>query len=398
MEIEIRQLTVEEMPESLRLSQFAFQYTLTPEAAEEKLKQLKAEDFWGYFVNGRLAAKMAVYPMKTWLNGIRLEMGGVASVATWPEYRRQGMVGKLLRQGLETMRASGRTVSFLNPFSFSFYRKYGWETYTDYKKYSLETAQLPKFADPGGYMETTADTELLNRIYEAYAVRYNGMLVRDEAWWKQKLFAGKPGTAAVYYDAEGSPAGYVYYRIANFEMTVHDIAFLDEGARRGLWRFIANHDSMIRSVTLKAPIDDPLPFLLDDPKIKQEIITYFMARIVDAEALLRQYPFAQGAKRRLMLEIEDAHAPWNDGLFEVRIDEAGSAAVERHEKGTHDPKEGSGAEKRLACGIGTLTAMLFGYRKPLQLHALGRLCGSGEAAAELEAALPARTTYLADFF
>lgn len=400
-EIAIRRLKSEEMTESLRLSQFAFQYSLTPEQVEERLKHFKAEHVWGYFINGRLAAKMAVYPMRTWLNGKRVEMGGVASVATWPEYRRQGMVGKLLRRGLEAMRENGQLVSFLHPFSFSFYRKFGWELYIEYKTYTLETSRLPAFADPGGHMETTSDIALLNRIYEAYAVGYNGMLMRDEAWWRRNLFESKPGIAAVYYNGEGVPAGYVYYQVRNFEMTVHDMAFLDEQARKGLWRFLANHDSMMKSVVMKAPVDDPLPFMLDDPKIKQEIVPYFMARIVDVQALLLQYPFVPGAKRQLLLEINDAHAAWNDGVFAVQIDEAGKASVERLEKGNLSSEAalaGGGETKRIACGIGTLSAMLMGYMRPARLHALGRLNGSAEDVAIWEASLPVRTTFLADYF
>ncbi len=52
-------------------------------------------------------------------------MGGVAGVATYPEYRRSGYVKELLQHSLQTMKKDGYTVSMLHPFAVSFYRKYG---------------------------------------------------------------------------------------------------------------------------------------------------------------------------------------------------------------------------------------------------------------------------------
>ncbi len=54
-------------------------------------------------------------------------MGGVAGVATYPEYRRSGYVKELLQHSLQTMKKDGYTVSMLHPFAVAFYRKYGWE-------------------------------------------------------------------------------------------------------------------------------------------------------------------------------------------------------------------------------------------------------------------------------
>ncbi|TKH33755.1 GNAT family N-acetyltransferase, partial [Paenibacillus polymyxa] len=40
-----------------------------------------------------------------------------------------GMVSRLLTHALEEMKTAGQSLSFLHPFSFAFYRKFGWETY-----------------------------------------------------------------------------------------------------------------------------------------------------------------------------------------------------------------------------------------------------------------------------
>lgn len=90
------------------------------------------------------------------------------------------------------MKEQGQTLSFLHPFQFAFYRKFGWETYTDYMKYEIPTAMLPKLPlQTGSIVRVDEQIPLLNGIYRSYAVRYNGTLDRDEQWWKRRIFASK---------------------------------------------------------------------------------------------------------------------------------------------------------------------------------------------------------------
>jgi len=391
---QIRTLKPEELDDSITLSSFAFQYEVTPEEREERKRRMNPDRLWGYFVDGRLAAKMQIHDMQSYIQGKALRMGGVAGVATWPEYRRQGMVARLIARGLQAMKEDGQTLSCLHPFSVAFYRKYGWELYTDYKKYSLVTAQLPKENDTAGRVGRAGlDWELFNRVYDRYARQYNGTLVRDESWWRHSVFRQKKGEAAVYYGEDGDPRGYVLYNVKNRLMDIQELVFLDDSARRGLWRFIANHDSMCDKVTLTAPADDDLPYLLPDPRIGQETVPYFMARIVDFPAFVGHYTFAAtGEEQQLYVRIADPTAPWNDGLFRLHIGPAGEATAERM---AAEPPAGEG---EVRCGIGTMTAMLMGYKRPSALQRAGLLDGDEAAAERWERVVPRSVTYLLDYF
>ncbi|WP_135555480.1 GNAT family N-acetyltransferase [Paenibacillus cymbidii] len=397
--IDIRQLRREEVAEALRLSEFAFQYELTDEERARRVETTNPEQVWACFVDGALAAKLSLLPLHTWLHGKPFALGGVASVATWPEFRRQGLVARLLKLALERMKAGGQTLSFLHPFEFGFYRKYGWETYVDIKSYTIEAAQLPTFAAVPGKMRRTDDWRELREVYAAYAADYNGAIARDERWWTDRIFARKKGFSAVYDNEAGQARGYVRYLVRDSVMTVHELVHLDEEARRGLWRFIANHDSMLRKVELKAPSDDDLPFLLADPRIKQEVEPYFMARVVDAEALLRLFPFAPAAAGgTLRLRLRDEFALWNDGAYEVAFGAGpgGEARVTR--PAAADAEAAGSGDDAAACDIQTLASLLMGYKRPAELARIGRLAASEAAVALLEAALPRRTTYLPDYF
>ena len=394
--MEIRQLGAEHFEERMALSQFAFQYTLTPEQLEERRARFRPEREWGVFEGGRLLAAMTLLPLEIWVNGRKMAMGGVASVATWPEARRKGCVAGLLRNGLTTMREAGQTVSMLHPFSFPFYRRYGWEMTIERKAYTLEPRHFPPRTEVPGRVERAAkDAGLLDGVYETFASRYTGMLVRTPDWWERRVFS-KPGLAAVYYNGDGKPEGYLLYEVKERTMTVHEWVCVSEEARLGLWRYAADHDSMADRLTMTVPADDPLPFLLPDPRIKQELQPYFMSRIVDVEGFLAQYPFEPGeGEDEVILAVEDEHAPWNHGVFRLRIDAAGGVRAERV---SENLQAGSADEAELACSIQTLTALLLGGRPASLLHETGRLRGSRETALRLGRRIPARTSYLADFF
>lgn len=396
---EIRQLTDEERDASIDLQKFAFQFELTPEERERRKSYQRVQEHWGYFKDGKLASIMRLIPLEIFLQGTTLAMGGIAGVATWPEYRRQGQVGKLLQHSLQVMKDAGQSVSMLHPFSFAFYRRYGWETFIEYKKCTLLPDQLPATERVAGTMrrldDPLAQWKVLDDIYEPYARQYNGMLKRGPEWWNHLLQSRKSGIAAVYYNEHDQAQGYLLYEVKNRRLDVKEFVALNMEAWHGLWYFIRNHDSMIEQVEIILPIDDPLTSLIDNPRIKQEIIPYFMARVVDMESFLRQFPFSISHDVQMpvqfSLTITDRYADWNNGHYLIEIDAQGNKVVNKR-------KDSVAEYEGIVCDITTFSSMVFGYRKPSVLHAIGKIRGSAEEIAKWDRLLDWQTPYLADFF
>jgi predicted acetyltransferase len=393
----IRRLTDNDWESSMSLSQFAFQYKLSDEEIAKRKEQTPMDQQWGYIVNGNLAAKMTILPLRTWISGKLYPMGGLAGVATWPEYRRQGMVGQLLRHALQYMKDQGQTVSFLHPFQFAFYRKYGWEHCMDYKTYDIPVAMLKMTDTKLGQGKRVVRygreaKPMLNEIYSAWASRYNGTLERSRDWWEYRVFDRKQGQIAVLTDeASGQPEGYILYEVKNRTMTIHEMACLNEAARQGLWSFVSNHDSMVNNIILSSvPANDTLTYWLANPRVKQEVVPYFMARIVDVEGFIEQYAFEPSEREdTFWIHVTDEHASWNEGSYQLVIRQDGEG---------HAAKMSPPSTALLSCDIQTLTAMLMGHMSPRQLHEAGRLQGNMGAIERLEARISRRTTYLPDFF
>ncbi|MDO3413391.1 GNAT family N-acetyltransferase [Saccharibacillus sp. CPCC 101409] len=395
--MEIRRITEQEFESSLELSQYAFLYKIGEREKELRRLNFADEPVWGVFEENELCAQLMLLPFEVYIHGRRIEMGGIASVSTWPEKRRQGMVSELLRRALEEMKDHGQLLSYLHPFSVSFYRKYGWELFTDYRKYSIPVDKLPSRQEvPGRVVRGIRDIDVMKTVYDQAITKYNGPLTRSGTWWEQRVLGPAPYTA-VYYSASNEPQGYVLYAIEDGRWITREMFWLNEEARQGLWTFIGNHDSRIKEVRWNAPADDPLSLLLDDPLVKQEAEPYFMARIVDAAAFVSSYPFvATGEEKQAWtLRIEDRDAPWNAGFWNLTVQPGGQASLESL------PLPSGGDEELVAdicIDIGILTSMLLGYRRPVLLQAYGLIETSPQIAAVLERLIPYGTCFLADHF
>lgn len=387
----IRQLSEADYDAIFELSQFAFQYKLSAEELEKKKQEANRHVIWGWMEQERLAAKVHLIPLACYIHGKIFEMGGISSVATWPEYRRKGMVQRLLKHALEYMRRNGQLISFLHPFYFPFYRKYGWEhCFTD-KHYIIPMERLKRKWDGTGYVERSKeDIPLLHTIYTDYAQAFNGMMIRDRTWWEQRVLRENV-QIAVAYNEEKQPEGYIIYDVKKEVMNVKEIAYTTINGWKLLLQFIANHDSMAKKVEMIVPESDKLFFLLDEPRFEQKVTPYFMARIVDVFAFLKEYPFAAcGQSFTLKLNIEDAFLPDNSGIYYLEHTGEKTNVTFKQEKVP--------TTETIYCTVQQLAATLIGNNRPNEMTRLGLINGNKEDIYKLDMLIPNKQPYLMDFF
>lgn len=377
--------------EAIQLSMYAFQYELTPEQLESRLEDLDSQTILGIFDDQQLAAKLHIRPFNIFQHGRKLAMAGVAGVSTYPEFRRLGYVKELMAASLRAMKEQGQTVSMLHPFSIDFYRKYGWELFTDYMRVTMNRSQLTiKNAGHGnGMIKRFAKGEynkILNDVYETYTNQYSGMMQRTKTWWNKNII--KNQTAAVYYSNEGNPEGYILYSIEKNKMEVEEFIVLNQEARAELWQFICQHDSMIEKLEMNLNIDEPLLFTMHNPNVKIEKKPYFMARIVDVEQYMSHFPFIVDDNQKTTIHIDDSFAEWNNGIYEIE-----SGKVKKVFNKSLD-----NTDLLLSMSINSLTALLFGYMSAETLWHIGKIKGEKKKVEQLDSLIPKQTTYFPDFF
>ncbi|MFZ7759012.1 GNAT family N-acetyltransferase [Bacillus thuringiensis] len=381
------QLKEDKFREALRLSEYAFQYKVDEERLQQQLTKMKeSHEIYGIMEGEDLAAKLHLIPFHIYIGKEKFKMGGVAGVATYPEYRRSGYVKELLQHSLQIMKKDGYTVSMLHPFAVSFYRKYGWELCANLVTCHMTKSDLVMKKQVNGTVKRfnkENHPEEVEKLYEVFAERFSGMLVREKNWWLQAVYDDL--TLAIYYDENKKAAGYMLYKIENYKMTVEEFVPLHNEARNGLWNFICQHDSMIKELEMTVSETEPLLYSLQEPRVKTEIKPYFMGRIVDVEQFLKQYELSwNNVQQEVILHITDAFAPWNN--VTVRLANHEITIVEET------------MEKGIKLDITALSAIMLGYKRPLELNELELISGSDEAIRSFENLVPVRKPFIYDFF
>ncbi|PFY13108.1 GNAT family N-acetyltransferase [Bacillus toyonensis] len=381
------QLQEDKFREALRLSEYAFQYKVNEERLQQQITRMKeSHKIYGIMEGEDLAAKLHLIPFHIYIGKETFKMGGVAGVATYPEYRRSGYVKELLQHSLQTMKKDGYTVSMLHPFSVSFYRKYGWELCADLLVCHMTKSDLVMKKQVNGTVKRfnkENHPEEVEKLYETFAERVSGMLVREKNWWLQVVYDDL--ALAIYYDENKTAAGYMLYKIENYKMTVEEFVPLHNEARNGLWNFICQHDSMIKELEMTVSENEPLLYTLQEPRVKTEVKPYFMGRIVDVEQFLKQYEFNwNDVQQEVILHITDSFAPWNNVV--VRLANHELTIVEE------------ATEKGIKLDINALSTIMFGYKRPLELNELELISGSEEAMRSFENLVPVRKPFIYDFF
>ncbi|WBL15962.1 GNAT family N-acetyltransferase [Sutcliffiella sp. NC1] len=377
----VRKINEDKYKEAIQLSEYAFQYKVPIDEIEKRIERMKKNHIlYGILEEDVLVAKLHLLPFEIHLGEQQWKMGGIAGVATYPEYRRKGYVKELLTHSLHVMKEEGYTVSMLHPFSIPFYRKYGWEVLSNRFKCTLtksDLVMLPTDTNTGKikrYRDVSDFTDL-STVYDQYASTFSGMLVRSKDWWEQ-ITEGLH--AAIYYE-DIVPTGYLLYSIKDSKMEVEEFVALDKGARNGLWNFICQHDSMVNTLEIITNERDPLIYSLVNPNIKMEVSPYFMTRIVNVEAFIKQYKFNK-SRESVKIKITDTFAPWNEQTFLIG-----------EEKSSNHSEE-------MEMTINTFSALTFGYKRPRELYEAGFITGKKEQIEKLEDLIPIQQTYFYDFF
>ncbi|AUM91532.1 GNAT family N-acetyltransferase [Clostridium botulinum] len=398
-QLKIEKVKLEDLEQYNQLLRYVFQVTHRDlqnigweekEIIRAKSPILEQADVLGWFDGDKLVSHVSVYPFQVRIFNKTYDMGGLTGVGTYPEYSNQGLMHKLLYKALENMRKRNQSISYLYPYSIPYYRRKGWEIISDKITFEINDYQLPKNKQvPGGVERVDVESEQIKKAYERFALQTHGAMLRNDlAWNEYYRWDSDDLMAAVYYNDERQPNAYLLYWIADDIFHIKDMIFVNEEARSGLWNFISAHFSMISKVIGNTYTDEPLAFLLEDGDIEETISPYYMARIVDLEQFIAQYPFRPDtADREWTFILDDPLLSWNQGIFTLRITSEGIGEVIRTSKRSSDKID-----------IQTMTTMLLGYKRPDYLHKIGRISCGPETIDMLEDAIEQQTPYFSDYF
>ncbi len=299
--------------------------------------------------------------------GKEISCGAVGGVGTEPEYRRGGLVREIFTEMAAECVRREIPLTILHPFSFAYYRAFGFERIADHRVLEFPITALnfvPRYPDLIHCTDDTHNAEL-TAVYSAFAADHRHLLFKREP----HHFPTADGKKKVYLsrDREGRPDGYIILEIENYfsvnrmvsvNLHVHELIALTDEAMTRLFGFIRMFEGEMETVKMEntAMIPEVELRLRHYMHTGITILPDLMARINDVKLFFASIPYPAEAGSFTFKTAEPPRSPWSgertNGIWRVTYQD-GTATVEKLPDDT--------ADYDFAADIPALTQLVFGY-------------------------------------
>ncbi|HET7326496.1 MAG TPA: GNAT family N-acetyltransferase [Nocardioidaceae bacterium] len=346
MTLPIRPVSVDEYDAFARVIEHAFAGPPDPDevhAVERDL--LEFDRTLAAFDGDEPVATAAAYSFRmTVPGGTALPTAGVTWVGVLPTHRRRGLLTRLMRRQLDDIRAAGREpIAALWASESPIYGRYGYGLASSAMTMAVPHGHhrlhdVPGTADlRARLVDTGKSVDLVQPVYDRQVMRRPGMLALEtDTWRNARIFdpesrrdGASPLRTLLVEDTAGRLRGYARYATKQSwdrsgpagTAVVHELEALDPAAAAAAWRYLLNLDLITTTRMRNRPTDDPLRYLLVDPRRAQpELGDALYVRVVDVVTALRARTYAVPVES--VIEVADPFCPWNAGRWRLTAYEA----------------------------------------------------------------------------
>ena len=264
-------------------------------------------------------------------------MAGVSNVEVQPTHTRRGIMTRMMRHQIDGIHERGEPLAALFATESGIYGRFGYGIGAVHEQWSIEkrhSAYAQRLESPGR-LEFVDPADVIEKLPDVSRRGTRGRpAVFQRAMHHWEDMAGDPihsqggsgGVFHVAYVEDGRIDGYASYRTQRPAVTVNDLVAVTREASATLWRFCFDLDLYERTEAMRRPVDDPLPWMLADPRrMQRSARDGLWVRVVDAAAALEQRTYA--ASDRLTLEIRDDFCDWNRGCWSLEMSPEGGHCV-----------------------------------------------------------------------
>ncbi|MGE5226048.1 MAG: GNAT family N-acetyltransferase [Planctomycetaceae bacterium] len=390
--MEFRTIAPEEVRPFLATLNLAFTSTEENEAEiAHEIERLEPDRLFAAVEDGAIVGCAGAYTFDVTVPGGRVApMAGITTVGVLPTHRRRGITRELLGRLLAQARERGEPIAALFASQAAIYGRFG---------FGLATigAELDVLVERSGFVvgyQRHGRARLLAReealpamktVYDAVCPTRPGMLRLDDAAFAWMHFEGdKPEDRHLYVvheDDDGRPDAYAVYRaqhewpdsLPHLELKARHVLGSTPQGTADVWRYLLDVDLVHRVKTGDRPLDEPLLWLLEEPRaMRGKLVDGLHARPVDVAAALEARGYA--GQGRLVLEVADPFLPGGGGTFALAVEEGVATCVRTDE-----------LEPELRCGTNAVGSTFFGGSTWRQLARAGAVQATAETLARADA-------------
>lgn len=355
---------------------------LLTDAVEDgwRLRDVRDPGAPAYAVDGPVATFVTFDKTLNVGGGALLPVTCMTEVTVRATHRRRGLLRTMMTEELAAARDRGHALAALTATEATIYGRFGFGPTSHTQAVEVDTSHgFGLRHAPRGttqYVDRETGARLGAEVFaEVHRTRFGSMdRVHTYAARRAGLIgaaSGEPENGvrnAVHADESGAVDGWVAYSAtAKGRVKVHELCAVTDDAYLGLWALLGATDLVSAVEWSAAPLDDPLPWALTDPRGHRVTATKdaLWTRVLDPAALLGARGYA-GLSGRLVVRVADPLG-YADGTWEVEVDQGHARAAAT----TREPD--------LTCTVEELGPLVLGGVDPRVLAAAGRLVGEPEA-------------------
>lgn len=386
MALEFRTVAADEMGDLVRTTEAAFGASGDGPVARVWADALEPDRSWAAFDGGRLVGASSTLTMQlTVPGGASVPIGGLTAVGVLPTHRRRGILRELMARHIDDVVARSEVAGALTASESRIYGRFGYGIATWRAGFEIETPRASfrgAYKDPGSsdLVDRAGALETFPDLHERIRVAVAGGVSVSRPQWEAFLVdleeeADEGVFHVVHRDADGVPDGYAiyFYEYGNWAGSLSTtrakvrLGAVDAGARLALWRFLFDLDLVERVSTTWAPVDDPVRWVLDDPRRLRttQVVDDLWLRILDVPVALRARTYSM--EGQLVLDVHDELRPETGGRFLLEASRDGATCVRTDEA----------ADASL--DIAALSSLWLGGHSFRRLREAGRIHGTDEA-------------------
>ncbi len=360
----IRNLKENEYKKSAKVISSAYSFKWTQ---DDEKKIFRPEYCFGAFDDDDETLMSLIYSvsLKARYFGRYIDCAGAGMIATLPMYRRRGCVRAVYNKVFENMHKNGEVFSYIYPFSYDYYRKFGYEQFAE--KYILtfpmHALSCVKANTNAFLMDSKEAFKEVVRIYDAYTCSVESAFERTQPMWDKKLTLDPYSSnlhTYIWFDCDGVNKAYATIRLENELLSVTDMAYVDRQGLEGIIGFLSTFYPRALKVRFEnVTADSPLKYIIKEYSQSEGILrSWAMARVTDVKKAfeLARYPEKKGS---FAVKVED-FLDWNNKIFNVEY-ENGTCTVTESENGDYDIRMGIPLLTRILLGSDNFTPHLLSF-------------------------------------
>jgi len=268
------------------------------------------------------------------------------------------------------MKEEGYLFSTLYPFSYAYYRKFGYElAYTRrintvpmdcFRKYPFPKDTIVKPWKKGD------DLRDIKAVYDKFRENRNYAILRNDKSWEKVLEKADPHKnlfhTYIHYDSTGKPDSYVMFKAVNIDLehgsrqiNISEFAWTSKAGLYAMFGFIGGLSPSFNEIKWDVPYDLDLGSMFPEAyDVSVNNKSSIMTRIIDVLATLKLLKAPTMQSGKVIIEVVDKSMPCNDGTYIISWENGKLNAEKSSANDTPD----------ISTTIEALAQLVIGYASP----------------------------------